>query len=91
MEYDILSAWPNEPVDIIKVANVLNPCSFADEEIQMAITNLRNALKIGGKLMITDNRDVEQVSMFSKSKAEKLVLEKELNGGTEIEKLVTEC
>ena len=91
MEYDILSAWPNEPVDIIKVANVLNPCSFADEEMQMAITNLTNALKIGGKLTITDNRDVEQVSMFSKSKGGKLVLEKKLNGGTEIEKLVTEC
>ena len=91
MEYDILSAWPNEPVDIIKVANVLNPCSFVDEEIQMAIRHLRNALKAGGKLIITDNRDVEQVSMFSKSEAEKLILQKRLNGGAEIEKLVTEC
>lgn len=90
MEYDILSAWPNEPVEIIKVANVLNPRSFVDGEMRMAITNLRNALKIGGKLIITDNRDVEQVSMFSKSEAQKLILEKKLNGGTEIEKLVTE-
>jgi len=91
MEYDILRAWPNEPVDIIKAANVLNKCYFSDSEIKMAITNLRNALKIGGKLLITDNRSVEKVSMLYKSKDGSLVLEKQLNGGTEIENLVSEC
>lgn len=90
-EYDIFDAWPDEMIDIIKVANVLNRTYFSDEKIRLVIVNLKNALKIGGKLIITDNRDVEKVSIFSKTIAERLILERELNGGSDISFLVKEA
>jgi hypothetical protein len=90
MEYDIFNVWSNEMVDIIKIANVLNRLYFSDEEIKIAIANLKNIIKVGGKLIITDNRDVEKVSMFFKTQEGKLIIEKELNGGTDISFIVKE-
>lgn len=89
-EYDISDAWPYGNVDIIKVANVLNRDYFSDEQIKTAAANLSNAVKIGGHLIITDNKDVEKISVFAKTKASKLVLEKELNGGTDVSGIIKE-
>ena len=87
-EYNIFEPWPHELVDIVKVANVLNRAYFSEAEIFGALSNLKNAMKPDGRLLITDNRDIEKVSMFSKDSAGMLVLENEVNGGTEIADIV---
>lgn len=83
-EYDIFTPWLCEPVDIIKVANVLNKSYFSEDEIVSALVNLKQALKPGGKLIITDNRELEMVSMLSKTNAGIFVLEQEVNRGSEV-------
>jgi SAM-dependent methyltransferase len=83
-EYNVFEPWPLGRVDIIKVANVLNRVYFRDEDILRALGNLRNALKPNGRLMITDNREVERVSTFSRNQIGSLVPEVEINGGTDI-------
>jgi hypothetical protein len=90
-EYDMFNAWPGETVDIVKVANVLNRAYFSDKEIKTAISNLKNAIKHSGKLLVTDNRKLEQVSLFSKTEMGNLVLEKELNSGTDISATIKEA
>jgi len=87
-EYNVFEPWPSELADIVKVANVLNRLYFSDAEILKALANLKMAMKSDGKLLITDNREIEKVSIFSKDSAGMLVLEKEVNGGTEIADLV---
>lgn len=87
-EYNVLEPWPYELVDIVKVANVLNRLYFSDAEISVATENLKSAMKPHGKLVITDNRTIEKVSMFSKSSAGRLVLEKKVNGGTEVANII---
>lgn len=91
MEYDIFNPWPSTLVDVIKAANVLNRVYFTDNAIQKAIVNLKNALKTGGRLIITDNRKSEQVSVFRKTIEGNFILEKEINGGTEINEIVARC
>lgn len=90
-EYNVLTSWPYEPVDLIKIANVLNRVYFSDAAILKALANLKTALKTHGRLVITDNRKMEMVSLFSKDQRGMLVLEKEVNGGTDISDLVYRC
>jgi len=89
--HNIHDPWAHEMLDIVKVANVFNRLYFSDAEILNALTNLKTALKSSGKLVITDNRDIEMVSMFYMSEAGSFVLEKEINGGTSIAELVKRC
>jgi hypothetical protein len=87
-EYSLFDIWNYDPVDIVKVANVLNTAYFSDDEIRIAVVNLKNAMKPAGKLIITDNRDLEKVSMFTKIETGKFILDKEFNGGAEIAEIV---
>ena len=89
-QYDIFDVWENEPVDIVKVANVLNRAYFCNEKIRLAITNLKRAVKPDGCLIITDNRDIEKVSVFFHAAKGKFVLERELNGGADVSEIVKE-
>jgi len=83
-EYDIFTSWKREPVDIIKVCNILNITYFSEKEIINALRNLKAALKPGGYLFLTDNRKFESVSVFFYDLHGKFRLVKEKNGGSSI-------
>jgi hypothetical protein len=82
-EYNVFQEWDGEKVDVVKVANVLNREYFSHAEIRAALANLMKALKPEGKLIATDNKDVEKVSVFSKSG-----LESEVNGGSGVSRVI---
>lgn len=82
-EYSVFDPWPLERARIIKVANVLNRAYFSDDQIRLAIRNLRDALCDGGKLFLTDNRRLEKVSVLAR-RGETLELRSRHNGGSEI-------
>ena len=82
-EYSIFDEWLDTSPDLVKVANLLNRDYFSDHEIRNALRNIKEALRSGGKLFVTDNRETERVSMFSKLEST-FVLEHEINGGTEV-------
>jgi hypothetical protein len=75
-------------VDIIKVANVLNKTYFADASIKIAASNLCRGLAIGGRLVLTDNRDSERVSILVKQTDGQLAVEQEFNGGCDVTPLL---
>ncbi len=83
-EYDVFERWPHEPVDIVKVANLLNRSYFSEADIVRALTNLKNALKPTGRIVVTENRHEERVSVLAKGPTGSLVIEKQINGGSEI-------
>lgn len=85
-EYDVFQPWTHEAVDIVKVANVLNRSYFSDGQIVKALTNLSQAMKPDGKLLIVDNRKTERVSLFSRQ-ASGLKLEREIHGGANVARL----
>ena len=82
-EHSIFEPWPEEPPQIIKVANLLNRAYFSEERIRLAIRLLRDALSDGGKLFLTDNRRVEKVSVLQK-RGERLLPLARHNGGSEV-------
>ena len=86
--FSVLKPWHRPPVDIIKVANVLNEAYFSQAELRTAVENLRAALNPGGVLAATDNRDVERVSLFSRRPDGELTPIEQINGGAEISKLI---
>lgn len=86
--FSIFNPWHHGPVDIIKAANVLNKGYFSSTQLLSAIRNLRAALNPGGFLVVTDNREVEKISIFSRESAEELLLVKQINNGSEISKLI---
>jgi len=88
-EYDVFNPWPGAPVEIIKAANIFNRTYFSDEAILHGVRNLKNALKPKGKLVITDNREVERATLFSKKPHGSLCIDKEINGGTMIAEAVS--
>jgi len=47
----------DEPVDIIKCANVLNKAYFSDEEIYAAVKNLCQSLNDGGSIVVSQNNE----------------------------------
>jgi hypothetical protein len=80
-EYDLLQDWPYEKLDLIKMANILNAEYFTDDELTVILRNAFGALKDNGKLVITDNRDDERISVFSKQSGKGLVRERDVNHG----------
>ncbi len=86
-EWNILTPWAGEMVDMIKVANVLNKHYFSNDKIKMAARNLYRALQPNGKLVIVENRDKEKISVFQKE-TNKFKLIRSENSGSEIEYLI---
>lgn len=86
--FSVLTPWQHESADIIKVANLLNKGYFPESDLLIAMRNLGAALNCGGMLVVTDNREVERVSILSRNSAGKLTLIEEINGGTEFAKLL---
>ncbi|MBN1573901.1 MAG: class I SAM-dependent methyltransferase [Deltaproteobacteria bacterium] len=87
LEWNMFDPWPHEKVDLIKIANVLNRSYFTNGEILAAIENLRRALKPDGRLLVVENRAVEQWSLFA-MEGSSLKLVSEGNGGCDISSLV---
>lgn len=85
--FNMFEVWDGPKPDLIKVANVLNRSYFSDEEIIKALTNFYLTLRPGGRLLIIDNRNTENASLFVRSEY-KFVLESSINNGVEISSLV---
>lgn len=87
-KYNILEPWPHDRVDVVKVANVLNREYFSTDEIRKILENVKKALKKNGRLVITDNRDIEMASMYSVDSDGRYAVQNEINGGTAISDIV---
>jgi hypothetical protein len=87
VEWNMFDPWPGERADLIKIANVLNRSYFSDGEITSALENLEGALKPGGRLLVVENRAVEQWSLFGK-RGSSFELVSEGSGGCDIRSLV---
>jgi hypothetical protein len=86
-QYSIFDPWTKIRPDIIKAANILNRTYFSDDQIRSAITNFKTILKEGGKLIVTDNRDEENVSLFYRDN-NSFKLQRNIGKGTEIKDIV---
>tara|TARA_Y100000590_G_C15399598_1_gene893256 strand:- start:230 stop:844 length:615 start_codon:yes stop_codon:yes gene_type:complete len=86
-KYNMLKPWKYEKVDLIIIGNLLNRSLFSRDNIFLALRNLMNALNPGGRLAIVENRAKEKGSLFQ-LKNDKLSLESDYNGGTEIKELI---
>ena len=85
--YDIFERWPGEKVDLIIAANIINRCYFPDSQILRSVRNLASALRIGGRLVVVDNREIEKATIF-RFMDRKTVPEVDIHGGTEIRDLI---
>lgn len=83
-EYDIRSAWARGPVDIVRIANVLNRTYFDEADISRALLNVNQAVRLNGCIVLVDNREREKVSILRKKSSGLWSLEKEINGGSEV-------
>jgi len=81
--FDLFQDRLDEPVNIIKCANILNESYFSGEEIRRAVDNLGLSLSEDGCIVISHNNekyeDGEALAVLRK-KAGGFHLEKELNG-----------
>jgi SAM-dependent methyltransferase len=82
-DYSIFDPWQGRSPDIIKVANVLNRDYFSEQMLRKALMNLRECLKPGGMLFVTDNRRLEQISVFAKT-GNRLEVCERVNGGCSV-------
>ena len=87
--YSIFDPWPHAPVNMVKVANVLNAKYFTAPEMRSILATLGQAILPGGNLVITDNRESEGVSLFTKTADGDLRLTREFNQGTFAARILT--
>ena len=90
IKYDVLSSIIKEKFSYIRCMNLLNLCYFNDEQLYLAVTLLMESLKENGILQIGRTEIVtgtNHVSFFKKEN-NKLRIVKEVNGGTEIMKII---
>ena len=85
-KHNLFDPWPAEKADLILAANILNQGYFTNSEIGLALKKLLTALKDSGRLAIVDNRPGEKASLFRFQNGQ-MQLEKQINGGTDIEAL----
>jgi len=64
LEWNIFTPWSGSKVDLVRVANVLNPSYFTKGSLQIALGNIVAALKMGGALLVVDNRLQENATLF---------------------------
>jgi glycosyltransferase involved in cell wall biosynthesis len=82
-EYDLARPWDDEPADLIKVANLLNRAYFTPAALRGLLDHLAGALRVGGRLVVIDNRrGVEQASILRRT-AGGFALEERIGGGAE--------
>lgn len=87
MEYDVLTPWPEEKVDLVIAANLLNRSYFSDAQIRTGIGHLKRAMREGGILAVVENRQREQATLF-RLRTDKLVTEAQVGVGSDIQALV---
>ena len=83
MEWSVFEEWKEEKVDLIKVANVLKPNIFTNEEIILALRNFMSILNIDGYIIIIKNEEIEKYSLY-KYNGTSFELVGEENGGADI-------
>jgi hypothetical protein len=70
MHYDLYRQWPGDQPDLIKVANLLNPRYLSEGQIKDALTIQCSNLGINGRLLlVSEDGDVEKLSVFRKTPA----------------------
>lgn len=82
MEWNVFGRWPAESVNVVRAANLLNRAYFAPEQLQAALVNLRQALVVGGRMLVVDSR---------KSAENAIILEKTEAGWTSIARMGARC
>ncbi len=85
--YDVFSKWTRERADLIIAANILNRSYFSETQITRALENIMDALNDRGRLAIADSRMEEKSTVF-RIEGNRMIVEKDINGGTEIRGLV---
>ena len=86
IEWNIFQPWELQLVDIVRVANLLNRSYFSDYQIKTAIINLHKIIKPGGKLLLVENRKLEQWSLLMNGPSGFEVLDQG-NGGSDVQSL----
>lgn len=81
---------PREGHDVIRAANILNPCYFSTDELRTAIRNLVGRLSPEGLLIIgrTTHDEVNKATAFIRSSRGALEIASRINGGIEVEDLI---
>ena len=75
-EWSLFTPWQHEPMDAIRVANVLNVAYFSAARLRFALNNLCGVLVEGGLLCVVENRDVESATLFQKRMGRLVVVER---------------
>jgi hypothetical protein len=88
-QWSVFQPWFTTPVDLARAANLLNRTYFSDRQIKEALGNLRLAIKPGGNLLLTENRQVEQWSLLLNGPSGFELVDRG-NGGSDIESLACE-
>ena len=90
MTHDVLHPWPGPAVNLVKIANVLNPEYFPEALIRIALANIHGALEENGMLVVSDNREsgLECVSAFRKRGSGFTVVSM-TNGGCRVAWIIT--
>lgn len=60
--HDVFQPWPDDPPDVIKVANLLRRIYFSDEAIRRALDALLASLPQGGHLLVVDNPYIKEIN-----------------------------
>jgi hypothetical protein len=86
MEWDIFRPWPREQIDVVRVANLLNPCYFSSEDLLRGVSNLFTATKEDGLIQVVETRSAEQSTLFRKF-GNRLEVVSRLGPGCDVERL----
>ena len=87
-KHNILEQWDSKPVELIIAANILNRSYFSDQQLLHAAEKLLDSLVTGGRLVVIDSRNIEKSTIFQLKENNKIVVEQDINGGTEIRSLL---
>lgn len=60
--HDVFTPWPQGPVDVVKVANLLRRLYFTDDQLTAGLQAIRASLAEGGYLLLVDNPRIAGIS-----------------------------